>query len=127
MWLLFKCFQYTICYKNVISALELLFQSLVVWKRSSLVVESRRIKTTHQAVTRAYNSAAVLPRDRNMLGMMPMPRSYHHSQTQQPVWLQKAPNINLWQPATEISTPGGKPPRSYVDLPQMVPNTSNTG
>ena len=46
--------------------------------------------------------------------------------TQQPVWLQKAPDVNLWQVATEISTPGESLP-GHVDLPQMVPNTSNMG
>ena len=46
--------------------------------------------------------------------------------TQQTVWLHKASYVNLWQ-ATEISTPDGSPPRSYVDLPQMVQNTNNTG
>ena len=49
-----------------------------------------------------------------MLGMMPMPRSYHSSYPSNPVWLQKAPNTNHWQPATVVSTPGESTPRSYV-------------
>ena len=49
-----------------------------------------------------------------MMGLMPMPRSYHNSYFSSHVWLPKTPNVSLWQPATVIATPGENAPRSYV-------------
>ena len=92
------------------------------------MVGNRRSKSNPpSSYKNPYNRAAVLPRDRNMQDMMPMPRSYHHSyfssqygyrrhqistygnQTQRyPHWVRALPG-HMWYP------------------PRWYQNTRNTG
>ena len=79
---------------------------------------NRRYKTTLPAITRAsYNSEAVwqsLLKRKEYAGHDAHAKELPQLLPQQPVWLQKVPNISHWQPATVISTPGESTPSSYV-------------
>ena len=66
--------------KNVISAFDSIISEYDNEEKIISGNGNRRYKTTLPVVTKApYNSTAVFSRGRNILGMMPMPKSCHHS------------------------------------------------
>ena len=74
------------------------------------LLRNRMYKTTLPAVTRvSYNGETVwqsLLKWQEYAGHDALAKELPQLVPQQPVWLQKAPNISLWQLATVISTPG---------------------
>ena len=115
MWLLFKSFPYTVCCKNVISALESVVSEYGAVEEFISGDGKQKLKnnppSSHQSPQEQWSSLSkrqgYAGHDANAKELPPLP-------LQQPVWLQKAPNVSLCQPATMISKPGKSTPRSYV-------------
>ena len=79
---------------------------------------NRKYETTLPVAARVpYNSEAVwqsLLKGQEYAGYDAHAKELPPLLPQQPGWLQKEPNVSLWQPGTAISTTSENTPRSYV-------------
>ena len=117
----------------------IIFQSMAIWKISSLIMvtvycigvqefcntpspsellKNRRYKTTIPAVTRNTTTmkqlGRVFSKRQDYVGHDAHAKELPPLLPQQPVYLQKASNVSLWQSARVISTTGENTSRSYV-------------
>ena len=129
----YLCFKFSdYCYQCLVRIwslpLSLLFQSMAMWKRSSVIMGNRRYEPTFPAVTRApNNSGVVLSSGRNMLGMMPIPRCYHNSYPSSWYGYRKHPMPAFCNQPQWYLHPVRTLPGDMWFPPQMAPMTSKTG
>ena len=83
MWLLFKSFQHRVCCMNIISALEFIVSEY--GGVEEIIPSGGKMEDLKQSTKQSLElpqQVSSPSKGQNMLGMMPMPKNYHHSPTQ---------------------------------------------